>query len=159
MLPITPYPHIKKYHVGVEPTLVILQTTRPPRTYGTVPMEGLEPSRFSQQFLRLSCLPITPHRHIKSGRKDSNLRCFSCLDLQSSAIATLLPPPARGLNHIGSLPVYIGDITEPLPDNTGIIFSGALDLVCFMHDLICLLVGKIGLEPITRRASTYRSTN
>lgn len=44
----------------------------------------------------------------------------------------------RGLNHIGSLPVYIGDITEPLPNNTGIVFSGALDLVCFVHDLICL---------------------
>jgi hypothetical protein len=25
--------------------------------------------------------------------------------------------------------MYIGDITEPLPNNTGIVFSGALDLV------------------------------
>ena len=32
------------------------------------------------------------------------------------------------LNQIGSLPVYLGDITEPLPNNTGIVFSGALDL-------------------------------
>lgn len=35
----------------------------------------------------------------------------------------------KSLNHIGSLPVYLRDITEPLPNNTGIVFSGALDLV------------------------------
>ena len=89
-----------KCRVGVEPTSLILQTSRLPQTFDTYTPGEIRTHK--TQFLRLVCIPI-PSQGCKSGEKDSNLRVSNVRDLQSRAVAAVPSPDIMDLAGVYSI--------------------------------------------------------